>query len=304
MPTLPPWHGLHPLVVHLPVALLLVAPLLVVLGIAVRSHRRGILIATCAVMTLGTVGSFVAVATGEAAADAARVGAGIGNAIEEHERLAGTARNLFAGLTALFAILAFPPASLARRLERFPAGALLGALAIVWAAASVVLVNAADRGGRLVHVHGIRADLGEDAAPPSGPDGRAEAARDILERDRAFAERARARDVEGFLEFVAEDAVVFPTDVPAPRAGRDAVREEWEGLLTDPDRAIDWTPLASEGAASGDLGWSWGTWTVLGADGSVAARGKYVTLWRKGDDRVWRVAGDIGAPDASPGDGD
>ncbi|HMM34152.1 MAG TPA: hypothetical protein PKA62_05380, partial [Thermoanaerobaculia bacterium] len=67
LPPMPSWDGLHPLIVHFPVALLLVAPVLVLLALVVRGHRRGLLLAALALMVLGTAASWVAVSTVEAA---------------------------------------------------------------------------------------------------------------------------------------------------------------------------------------------------------------------------------------------
>ncbi len=44
LPSLPGWDGLHPLVVHFPIALLLVAPVFVVLGLVLPRAGRGFLV--------------------------------------------------------------------------------------------------------------------------------------------------------------------------------------------------------------------------------------------------------------------
>src|SRR5450759_3598419 len=67
LPPLPTWDGLHPLVTHFPIALLLVAPLFVVLGLFRRPSARAFLLAALLLMVLGTTAIFVAVPTGEAA---------------------------------------------------------------------------------------------------------------------------------------------------------------------------------------------------------------------------------------------
>ena len=68
-PPIPSWDALHPLVIHFPIALLLVVPFLIVVGALVPPERgRAILYVALALMIAGTLGTFLAVATGEAAA--------------------------------------------------------------------------------------------------------------------------------------------------------------------------------------------------------------------------------------------
>lgn len=159
-PKLPSWQGAHPLVVHFPVALLLVAPLLVGLGIVVRAHARGLTVAGVLLMALGTAGAWAAIWTGEAAADLVRHGApAILDALERHRVAAGNVRTVFTVLTLLFAGLTFPPRPLARRLEPRARLGLTLVLLAAYGGATLLLVNAAHRGGLLVHEFGIRAPI-------------------------------------------------------------------------------------------------------------------------------------------------
>src|SRR6516162_8723051 len=64
----PSLNGLPPLIVHFPIALLFVAPLFVILGIAVGPLKgRQFLVSALLLMALGTVSIFVAVESGAAA---------------------------------------------------------------------------------------------------------------------------------------------------------------------------------------------------------------------------------------------
>jgi hypothetical protein len=76
LPPIPSWAGLHPLMIHFPIALLLVAPLFIVAG-AILSPRksRPAMMAALLLMVLGTVSIFVAVESGEAAGRIAERGA-------------------------------------------------------------------------------------------------------------------------------------------------------------------------------------------------------------------------------------
>jgi uncharacterized membrane protein len=65
------WNELHPLVVHFPIALLLVAPLFVLMG-ALWPRRTGLYFLGCALIliSVGTLAIFVSLLTGEASSKA------------------------------------------------------------------------------------------------------------------------------------------------------------------------------------------------------------------------------------------
>jgi uncharacterized membrane protein len=172
LPALPAWTGLHPLIVHFPIALLLVAPIVVVLSLFMKSHRIGLGASALMLMLLGTVAAFVAVSTGSAAGELAERTAGVAATLERHEQLAETTRTVFALLTGMFAVMYAAP--LLRR-RQWPNGlytALTVVFLIFYAGGAMVLVNAAHVGGQLVHQYGVRAMLGPSAM--SAPDSKAD----------------------------------------------------------------------------------------------------------------------------------
>jgi uncharacterized membrane protein len=166
LPPLPPWAGLHPVVVHFPIALLLAAPVLVVLSLIVRRHRAGLGVASLVLMLAGTTGAFLAVATGEAADELAERVPGAHATLEQHEELAETVRVVFSALTIGFAgILAVP---LVRRREWPPRlyAALVSGFLLLYAGGAVVLTNAAHLGGQLVHRYGVHAVMEPEEEAP------------------------------------------------------------------------------------------------------------------------------------------
>jgi len=160
---MPAWNGIHPLVVHFPIALLLVAPVLVLVGIALK-RQRAFLFAGLVVMALGTAGAWLAVESGEAAGELAENTPGVEAVLERHGQMAETTRTLFTVLTLVYAALLFAPLALKRQPPRLAEIGAQGAFLAVYAAAAVYLAQTAHQGGMLVHQYGVHAVLGP-AAP-------------------------------------------------------------------------------------------------------------------------------------------
>ena len=166
LPPIPSWDGLHPLIVHFPVALLLVAPLFVVLGVIFRDKGRVFLTSALLLMVLGTIAAFVAVGSGEAAGELADRTPEINAVLQHHLKLAETSRLIFTILTVIFAVILYGPTLLKKELKRPVALALYGCFLVLYAGGSLVLSNTAHNGGRLVHEFGVKAIM--DPAPLPG----------------------------------------------------------------------------------------------------------------------------------------
>jgi uncharacterized membrane protein len=177
LPPIPHWAELHPLVIHFPIALLLVAPVFIAAGIAMKSENgRPFLIAALALMVLGTLGTVMAVLTGEAAAEVAHRTAGMSAVLELHQELAEITRDIFGLLSVIFAAILFVPRFLRRATSPAAARLLPMAFLVFYVAGTVVLVNTAHNGGRLVHEFGAHAFLAptdqaaHDQHADGGPD--------------------------------------------------------------------------------------------------------------------------------------
>lgn len=166
-PPIPSWDALHPLIIHFPIALLLVTQILVILGIVLPKHARGLFIAALVVMALGTIGTYFAVATGEAAGELAERTPGVAAVLERHEDLAGTTRLIFTVLTLIFAAILFVPSIFKRALNRKIAVAVQILFLLVYAGGAVLLMNVAHQGGRLVHEFGVRAMMSSSQSAPA-----------------------------------------------------------------------------------------------------------------------------------------
>ena len=163
MPPLPSWNALHPLIVHFPIALLMVAPILVIVGLLVKG-RRPFLASALLLMVLGTAGAWLAVATGNSAGELAERLPGVKAVLERHEDMAETTRTVFTVLTLVFGSLVTVPWALRREPPRLVRLGAHAAFLAIYAGALVYLANTAHQGGRLVHELGVHA-----LVAPTGP---------------------------------------------------------------------------------------------------------------------------------------
>jgi uncharacterized membrane protein len=157
LPPWPGWDAAHPLVVHFPVALLMIAPLFVVLAILSPKHAGALSFSALVLLVLGTAAAFVAVETGEATAELALHTDAITPVLAHHEELGHLTRNVFTVLTTLYAIVLIVPfvsKKAARPAFRVAANVVMLALL---AAGSLLVANTGHLGGRLVHELGVRA---------------------------------------------------------------------------------------------------------------------------------------------------
>jgi uncharacterized membrane protein len=164
-PTLPPWEGMHPLIVHFPIALLIVAPLLVLLGLLPKIGG-GFKWAALLLLVLGTTGAYVAAEAGEAAKELVVQTPEIREVLSRHEDLAESVEVLFTIVTAVYAVVLVVPFLLKKtgllKKDLPRAVPVVGQLVVLVAllVGTVVLANTGDLGGRLVHEFGVQAWMG------------------------------------------------------------------------------------------------------------------------------------------------
>ena len=157
LPPMPSWDGLHPIIVHFPIALLLIAPILIVLGLIFYNNGKAFFYSAFVLMLIGTITAIIAVATGEAAGEIAERMANVEAVLENHEELAETSRNIFVALTAVYGAIIFIPLIFKKEFGRAIVIPISLAFLLFYGAGTVVLLNAAHEGGRLVHEFGVRA---------------------------------------------------------------------------------------------------------------------------------------------------
>ena len=117
----------------------------------------------------------------------------------------------------------------------------------------------------------------------------------IRAANKDWQEAAQAKDLDHFLSFYAEDAMVFPPNAPLA-SGKDAIRSLWSGLMANPGFDLSWEPVKVEVAKAGDLAWVQETFELQfqNPEGElVQDRGKAILIWKKQPDGSWKGAADI-----------
>ncbi len=159
-PPIPPFDGLHPIVVHFPIAVFFLVPMLVLASIFVSNRwARPIRITALALMVVGSGFALLATASGEESAEVVEaLYPSAEEAIEEHEEAGELARTLLIVATVVYGFvcvlpLLFRGSQRAGLIERIAQGAFVLLLIPVL----LVLANAAHAGGVLVHGYGVQA---------------------------------------------------------------------------------------------------------------------------------------------------
>ena len=114
LPVIPEWSSLHPLIVHFPIVLFLLLPLLLIAAaMSRRATNHTLLVAAFVMMVLATGFLYLTYFTGDAMAAASEGDLTVGAVIKHHCSLAGYTVSAFTLATTLFAV-----ALLVRRVMR------------------------------------------------------------------------------------------------------------------------------------------------------------------------------------------
>lgn len=148
---MPPWNHIHPALVHFPVALLLVAPLLVVVGMVWPSQRRGLHTGAMILLLLGFGGLVLALLSGQEVARYARATADLQAGVRDHELAAQWTLLLFALICPTFLALWAVPLLRRRALPRALDLGLLALWLMLALTGAAALARTAHLGGHLVH---------------------------------------------------------------------------------------------------------------------------------------------------------
>jgi ketosteroid isomerase-like protein/quercetin dioxygenase-like cupin family protein len=102
--------------------------------------------------------------------------------------------------------------------------------------------------------------------------------------------------MDKFVSYYAPDASIYPPGMPVA-SGPGPIRDVLTKMNSAPGFALEFAASKADVSASGDLGYTAGTYqaTMNGA----MENGKYITVWKKEPDGQWKVKEDIFNADAT-----
>jgi len=115
-----------------------------------------------------------------------------------------------------------------------------------------------------------------------------------------FMNAAAEKGSAGYMSYYADNAVELPNGAPAEQ-GKDTIAKSM-GFLDQPGNKLTWTPEFADMSASGDLGYTYGTFVFTSKDkdgNPVSESGKYTSIWKKQKDGKWKVVLDMGNASAA-----
>jgi uncharacterized membrane protein len=148
---MPPWNHIHPALIHFPIGLLTVAPLLVFVGVLWPAQRRGFHTSALILLVLGFAGLILALLSGQAVERYARATPALLAGVRDHELLAQKTTLSFGLLVAAFAVLWALPLRRKQALSRNLELGLLVLWLLLSAGGVLALGFTGHAGGHLVH---------------------------------------------------------------------------------------------------------------------------------------------------------
>jgi ketosteroid isomerase-like protein len=116
----------------------------------------------------------------------------------------------------------------------------------------------------------------------------------LRDLDAQWSKAAAARDVDAAVSYYSDDTSLLAPNAPAV-SDKQSIRAAWAALL-GPDSSLSWQASKVDVARSGDLAYVMGVYqmTTKDARGNFTTdRGKYVEVWKKQADGVWKTVADI-----------
>ena len=125
----------------------------------------------------------------------------------------------------------------------------------------------------------------------------------LIQTDKDFALLSvKSGAAVAFNQYLTDDASQLPAG-KIPVHGRINI---YDNMKANQDSyTLNWSPQYAEVSKSGELGYTWGTYTLTftnDAGEEQKSYGKYLNIWKKQQDGSWKVSVDMGneSPDPEP----
>jgi len=113
---------------------------------------------------------------------------------------------------------------------------------------------------------------------------------EIIKVDLAFSKMSKEKGMKkAFLEYIDDEGILLrPGHLPI--VGADAI--DFLSQVNDSSFTLTWAPLEADAAVSGDLGFTYGIYSLALHDTTLS--GTYVSIWRKQSNGKWKFVLDTG----------
>lgn len=128
---------------------------------------------------------------------------------------------------------------------------------------------------------------------------------EVWARELDFAASVARHDAAAFADHI-DPGAVFGAGRERQARGRDAVVARWAGIVEGKAVTIEWYPERTTVGGAAGIAWSEGPSLIVehpGTDAEIFTLGRFHSVWRRGEDGVWRVLFDDGI-DRGPADAD
>ena len=135
-------------------------------------------------------------------------------------------------------------------------------------------------------------------ATPASPKATADTLKQL---EAEFMKAAAEKGSQGYMSYYADDSVELPNGA-AIIPGKANIAKGM-GFLDDKNNRLSWTPVGADISASGDLGYTYGTFEFRSRDKEgkpTVEHGKYTSIWKLQLDGTWKVVLDMGNSSGQP----
>lgn len=123
-----------------------------------------------------------------------------------------------------------------------------------------------------------------DFITPELTPGKKDTPQELINVDIAFSDMSRQIGIKkAFTEFMSQEGILLRPDYP-PIVGAEAI--DYLSLVDDTGYVLSWKPSGGEISKSGDMGFTYGEYTLKVED--VEINGTYVNVWKKQRDGAWK----------------
>ncbi len=137
-----------------------------------------------------------------------------------------------------------------------------------------------------------------DAAEEPGKGEMEEERARLLETDRTFSNLSAAKGYKAaFLDYIDSNGVLLRPDM-APIIGADAI--DYLSQQSDDSFTMTWDPRGGSVARSGDMGYTYGLYSIKPNAQDTVIYGTYVNVWKKQADGTWKFVLDSGNEGLEP----